>query len=408
MCKKKIFIYLFICLFTVIDSFGQSQQKSNSLKVLFIGNSYTYFNNLPQMLEKIAQSNGQELTAKMIVEGGATLQDLWEKENTLKVIKQEKWDYIVLQEQSVLGNVHIINGEEKIVDPTNFHKYARLFDKEIKNSGAKTIFYLTWARENAESREQKALNSAYMSIARELNAGIAPVGIVWQQVRLKKPDLKLYIEDKSHPTPIGSYLAANVIYQSLYGKNPENLVQKITGNPVEDDGKVDVAQTAELVTVSKRDAKIIQDIARVNYEKLKAAGGYLILPKPSIPKVPTVGKGRKPTNKELEGVWVGTLKFYPVSWKATMRLTIRQEKDELKADLKISFEGQPNAEKNPSVTNFKLIENGIIFTDSQGIGGTPIKYEAAFQGKSLSGITEFKSKDNSMFAIGTFDLKPEK
>ena len=122
---------------------------------------------------------------------------------------------MVLQDQSTLG-AYIIDGKNRIADPRYLHKYARLFDREIRKSGAKTVFFLTWARKDSMERDQPSLNYAYISIARELKALVAPVGIVWQRVRSANPNLALYIEDNSHPTSTGSMrLRVNSTLQSM-------------------------------------------------------------------------------------------------------------------------------------------------------------------------------------------------
>src|SRR5262249_45782860 len=145
------------------------------------------------------------------------------KGDALKAVRERAWDYVVLQEQSTLGVTYIVNGQERITDPRQFHKYARLFDEAIKKAGARPVFYLTWARKDVAPREQAMLNYAYMTIARELKDPIAPVGVVWQKVRQEQPELELYIQDHSHPTGAGSYVAASALYATLYGESPVGL-----------------------------------------------------------------------------------------------------------------------------------------------------------------------------------------
>jgi hypothetical protein len=182
--------------------------EAGKLRVLFIGNSYTYFNNLPQMVAELSKSASKQkpIEAEMFTVGGAMLKSLWESGKALEVLKGSKWDYVVLQEQSTLGLGPMVNGEVRINDPKTFHEYARQFDTEIKKAGAKTVFYLTWARQNAP-QTQAALTDAYLSIAKELNAIAAPAGIAWQTALKVRPDFALHVEDKSHPNPAGSYLA---------------------------------------------------------------------------------------------------------------------------------------------------------------------------------------------------------
>ena len=182
------------------------------LRVLFIGNSYIYVNDLPAVLAELVRASHElrPIETKTIAVPAATLQAHWEKGEALNALRQARWDFVVLQEQSVLPTV----------DPERMARYARLFDAEIKRSGAQTILFLTWAR--AGKREmQQALDSAYTSLARELGSLLAPVGPAWQRILTESPRLRLYQQDGSHPTPLGTYVAACVFYAVIYGKAPE-------------------------------------------------------------------------------------------------------------------------------------------------------------------------------------------
>jgi hypothetical protein len=374
------------------------------LRVLFIGNSYTYFNNLPRLLEQVSRSAGKPIETKMVVEGGATLQDQWGKGDALKVIREGPWDFVIMQDQSTLG-AFVVNGHSEVADPEYFQRYARMFDQEIRKVGAKTIFYLTWARKGAPARDQAALNYAYISIAQELNGSVAPVGIVWQEIKREDPNLELYIKDNSHPTGVGSYAAACVLYSTIYGTSPIGLIGHISGNPVDDDGNVDNTKETILVDLSPSDAELIQRTAWETYTKMRASGGYPSAPKPPPPVLPSIPSGLKPTAKDLDGVWVGLLNFYPVPWPATMELRLRQEDGGWKVDLKIKFEGHPDSDKAPEITNFKITGTEISFLDEKGVSGAPMKYTATFTGDSLVGIVEARVEDKPIAAIGKWELR---
>ena len=240
-----------------------AENSEPKLNVLFIGNSYTYFNNLPQMLAGLAKSAkpAKQLETEMIAIGGATLKRLWDEGNAVAAIKRGGWDYVILQEQSTLGIAPIVTGPAKIADPKVFHEYARLFNAEIKKSGARTIFYLTWARQNAPET-QAQLTAAYQAIASELKATLAPVGLAWETALKKHPELGLHSEDKSHPTPAGTYLAACVFYVTLYGQSPAGLASVITGQPLEWlNGSAKSEAPVELVRLDPAAAKQLQQIA---------------------------------------------------------------------------------------------------------------------------------------------------
>jgi len=226
------------------------------LKVLFVGNSYTSVNDLPSMVAGLAEAaGGRKIDVDRHLVGGCTLEKHVKDQKAIDKIRAEKWDVVVLQEQSL----------HPVIDRQSMHEYARLLDAEVKKQGAKTIFYLTWARQHipdmqegadpAKSPEyakamygfsgaskttdletwcqqQKAglnggLNGAYLDIAKELGAGVAPVGIAWKAALSADPPFVLHSQDKSHPNPTGTYLAACVFYATLLDASPVGLPGKI-------------------------------------------------------------------------------------------------------------------------------------------------------------------------------------
>jgi hypothetical protein len=221
-----------------------SQGQRSPMRVLFIGNSYIFVNNLPALLTKLAEvsSAGPAIETATVTEGGWTLQRHWEAGNALKKVQESHWDYVVLQEQS----------QQPILDREAMFRYARLFDAEIKKVGARTLFYLTWAREN-RPEDQARLSDAYQTIARELHAVVAPVGVAWQEARGQEPSLKLYVEDQSHPSASGTYLAALVFLAVLRGELPRELPATMSGLPdPHEPGKLDLSVSAAQIPGMRR------------------------------------------------------------------------------------------------------------------------------------------------------------
>lgn len=263
---RKLFTVTLIVLLALLPmATGQGKsvavRQSQKLHVLFIGNSYTYYNNLPRMLAGLAASAkpARMLEIEMLTVGGATLKRLWDSGQAQQALARGKWDYVVLQEQSTLGMSKFVDDVPQINDPAEFHAAARVYDAEIKKLGAKTLFYMTWARQNNPGG-QTQLAEAYTKIGRELNTSVAPVGLAWQAALKARPDLALHVEDKSHPNPAGSYLAACVFYAVFYGQSPEGLAESVTGALVDSSGKPGET-LGELVKLSKADATFLQKIA---------------------------------------------------------------------------------------------------------------------------------------------------
>jgi hypothetical protein len=186
-----------------------AKQTPTSLNILFIGNSFTERNNVPALIANLASGCGKQFNHQLISAGGASLRMHWNKGEAQQIIQQNKFDYVVLQEQSTLPFKNAKRMRENI----------RLFDEVIKNSGAKTALYLTWARQNTPEI-QGAITEAYTTIGEEIGATIIPVGIAWENFLREHKTPILHDKDLSHPTLAGSYLAACVFYSVLFGENP--------------------------------------------------------------------------------------------------------------------------------------------------------------------------------------------
>lgn len=188
------------------------------MTVLFIGNSFTARNNVPALVAQLAESRGKRLQHRLISAGGASLRMHWNKGDAQKAIRDTHYDYVVLQEQSTLP----------IKNAVRMHENIRLFDKEIRDSGAKTALYMTWARQNAPET-QKTITDAYVSIGEELGALIVPAGVAWQNFTRHHRHPVLHDQDKSHPTLAGSYLAACVFFAALFSESPVGIASDLKG-----------------------------------------------------------------------------------------------------------------------------------------------------------------------------------
>lgn len=183
------------------------------LRVLFIGNSYTYGNDLPKMIDELSKAGKQRpLEIGRELRGGYSLQKHWMEGKAAKMLGDKKWDLVVLQDHS-LG---------PIKERKQLGEAAAKFDEQIQKQGAKTLFFQTWARQD-QPDNQAVLTKAYAEVAKDLKASVAPVGAAWELALKENPNRVLHQADKSHPTKEGTYLAACVFYGAIHGKSPEGL-----------------------------------------------------------------------------------------------------------------------------------------------------------------------------------------
>lgn len=182
------------------------------MRVLFIGNSYTYFNDLPGLLARLASAGGTEMTVETVAEGGMTLLGHLRSGEAVPAIRSGTWDVVVLQEQST----------RPLDAPGLMYLAVQSLGREVALAGARTALFLTWARRDRPD-DQRALDDAYCRCAGAIDASVVPVGPCWQRALREDPSAALHAEDQSHPAPMGTYLAACAFYAALTGRNPEGI-----------------------------------------------------------------------------------------------------------------------------------------------------------------------------------------
>ena len=196
------------------------------MDVLMIGNSYTYYNEMPELLTAIAAANGRSLSVRSITKGGRRLQqNLGEDELAAETRSAagEHWDALFLQEQSVLP----------ATDPERFSESVKGLAELFCGHADRVILYETWARaadcpklaECGWTREEMdaLLQNAYRAAAERIGAELSPVGQAFAQMLRTAPQYDLWRPDRSHPSCFGSSLAAAVHYRTLFGAAPETL-----------------------------------------------------------------------------------------------------------------------------------------------------------------------------------------
>ncbi len=396
-----------VCLVLGLSPELFAADASKPLRVLFIGNSYTYFNNLPRMVEQLAAAskNGPRIETQMVVLPGGTLKEQWQLEKASKAIQQGGWDYVVLQEQSTFGASWRVDGLLHL-NTLYFFEYARLFDAAIQKAGAKTVLYQTWPWRDAPEQDRQALDYAQMEIARELHAIVAPVALAWQIARKDAPEVSLYWVDGSHPSPGGSYLAACVFYATLTGRKPTGLPNEIIGPSVDAQGKVSSEKPRALVTMSDIAALLAQKAAWSARQQIQGDGGYLKVAAPAAQQRAELPAGRRASPSEISGKWTGETRLYPrgPNWPAKLELFLHADGDSCGGELRIEFPGSKER-INSSVTDCKLTNDGIAFVDPKGPEGGVVNYQASFTGAGLIGDARMTAKDGSLLGIGRWELK---
>ena len=206
--KKIALMLLFVFVLTNVNA----NTNRDTLRVLFVGNSYIFFNNLPQMVSLISDSLNTKLICKQSVFGGATLGDHWNSRKGIRtraILEQEKFDIVVIQDNSMWPLEHA----------DSVLMIGKLLCDLIKSKNATPYIYNTWSRESTP-QTQSAINKTYESLALQTQSVLVPVGSIWAEAKAQKPTVQLYMSDDSHPSWHGTFLTALSFVKKITGTLP--------------------------------------------------------------------------------------------------------------------------------------------------------------------------------------------
>ena len=204
-----------------------AQQKNNAEKMLFIGNSFTYYNGGVEkhfMLFSASAKKEKNIIATRATKGGATLRILHNQQWVHDSIRS-RYDVVVLQEDIPELTEH---------NTTAFFEYASLFNKEIQETGSKAVLFMAWPYERLNWISMDQIAEAHQFIGKKLGVPVAPVGLAFMNSLKERPSLAMLGKDKEHETIHGSYLAVSVIYATIYGKSPVGATYTPTGISAEE------------------------------------------------------------------------------------------------------------------------------------------------------------------------------
>ena len=189
----------------------------DGFRVLFIGSSLTYFNDLPLMVQAFAKAHGQDLYVETVAYGGFDLGRHWNKGKALPTLAQAAWDVVILQQ----GPSSLPESREHL------RKWSAQFDPLIRKAGGRPALYMVWP-DATRIEYLDDVRESYSLAAYDVKGMFIPAGEAWREVWRRSPFAPLYSElDDFHPTVAGSYAAALSIYGMLYKREPVNLPARL-------------------------------------------------------------------------------------------------------------------------------------------------------------------------------------
>lgn len=211
--------HLFVLAVALLGYVCHANAQQDTLRVLFVGNSYTYFWNLPKTVQAMAAEDDVVIVTRQSTAGGSTWKEHWDGEKELKsrrIISEGEWDFVVLQNHSRSTIDHL----EQFMD------YGSRFIELVREANATPILYMTWAREY-NPLMQSHISSGYRELAQQHGVAVVPVGEIWQEVGRLRPDLNIFDPDGSHPSTLGTYMNACAFYSFLQDKPATGLPPRI-------------------------------------------------------------------------------------------------------------------------------------------------------------------------------------
>lgn len=184
------------------------------MKVLFVGNSHTFFNDMPELFARFAEkTTGEKPEVVMLAYSGRDY--LWHRKEYFAVrfnLMYGGFDYCILQQAA-----HPYPPFEET------YEYGKMLIDLCKKCGVTPVIYMTWAEKRFPENQKKMIDTC-KKLAKQNDALLAPVGEVWQKVQRKHPDIELYFRDGEHAGPYGDFLVASVLCQLLTGDISDEVI----------------------------------------------------------------------------------------------------------------------------------------------------------------------------------------
>ena len=214
-------------------SCNNDDDESNSRtskRVLFTGNSFTSYNDMSGLVSEMASSVNDTLIYDLYALAGAQVNQHANSSVLEELISSQNWDFVTIQAQSQESAL-----SQGYFD-TNVYPFVSQLVGKIKNNASMPLFYMTWGYIDGDSfycedlpymcafeSMNDKIQERYTYFASSTNSIVSPCGAVWKEIRTQYPEINLYANDESHPSKLGSYLAACSYYTMIFEKDPTLL-----------------------------------------------------------------------------------------------------------------------------------------------------------------------------------------
>ncbi|WP_420319963.1 SGNH/GDSL hydrolase family protein [Flagellimonas sp.] len=201
---------LLTLMFIVLSAFACSNDQENTeidenIGILFIGNSLTYFNDLPILVKERVEAQGKEVVVKMVAKPNYAIVDHWADGEVQPLISSKAYDYVIIQQ----GPSSQSDGRQMLIES------GKLYSDLCKQNNAKLCYFMVWPSISNYGTFDGVIKN-HTDAAAMNNAILLPVGEVWKEYIDTTNNLDYYGPDGFHPSVKGSEVAADVIVQHLF------------------------------------------------------------------------------------------------------------------------------------------------------------------------------------------------
>lgn len=227
-------------------------EDEKMLNILFLGNSLMYYNDMPRLFAQIATAEGKKVNVQSVTKGSATISDFTDHRTevgaqAIPLLKNNKWDYVIIEPSRRISPYENTVKETELESAKKIQEYAHA-------AGGEVMLYSVWGNNNGTVIEYKAVSpismpevathmmgrKSHTKFMHEVNlefaaalgdVKVALAGYAFENFIAKYPNINLYHSDERHPSPVGSYLAAAVIYATMFGEKVNTIPMAIDAAP---------------------------------------------------------------------------------------------------------------------------------------------------------------------------------
>jgi hypothetical protein len=215
---RNILIILFIC---ICGQSSFAQVEKDTLRVLFVGNSFTYFYNLPQVVNSMSEfSEKVHIETRTSLVGGSKISQHLNQEKgtqTVEILNNQTFDYVVINDHSLAT----------IDDADSFFEVSKKMVELVRSKNAVPVFMMTWAY-HSNPLMIKSIAAAYNDMGKRLEVAVVPCGNLFTEVRKWRPDLNMFDDDDKHPSKHGTYLNGLAFFKYFTNEKTTDIPERIT------------------------------------------------------------------------------------------------------------------------------------------------------------------------------------